>query len=52
MNSEDLMSLSAQPNTVIENRLLAALPRKDYPRHLQPIQVALGEVIHESRGQL
>jgi len=45
------MSLSAQPNAAIENRLLAALPREDYQRllpHLQPIQVALGEVIYES----
>lgn len=49
------MSLSVQPNAAIENRLLATLPREDYQRllpHLDPIQVALGEVIYESGGHL
>ena len=49
------MSLSAKPKAAIENRLLAALPSEDYTRllrDLQPINVALGEVIYESGGHL
>jgi CRP-like cAMP-binding protein len=49
------MSLSAQPNAAVGNRLLAALPREDYKHllpHLQPVQVDLGEVIYESGGHL
>ena len=39
----------------IENRLLTALPSEDYTRllrDLQPINVALGEVIYEAGGHL
>lgn len=49
------MSTSTELSRPVGNRLLAALPREDYGRllpQLQPIDVALGEVIYESGGQL
>jgi CRP-like cAMP-binding protein len=47
------MSVFARPHTPIENRLLAALPAKDYERirpHLEPVSFSLGDVIYESGG--
>jgi hypothetical protein len=49
------MSTSAELSGPANNRLLAALPRNDYERllpDLQPVSIALGEVIYESGGRL
>ncbi len=38
-----------------QNRLLAALPRKDFQRlaqHLEPVDLAFGEVLHEPGGRI
>jgi CRP-like cAMP-binding protein len=49
------MALFARPTEPVENRLLAALPSKDYQRllpSLQQVSLSLGEVVYEFGGQL
>jgi CRP-like cAMP-binding protein len=45
------MSGPVRPTDLVENRLLAALPGEEYERlrpHLEPVSLALGEVVYES----
>jgi CRP-like cAMP-binding protein len=52
---ETLMSVVLKPNSEIENRLLAVLPREEYERltpNLQRVSFSLGEVVYEFAGQL
>jgi CRP-like cAMP-binding protein len=49
------MSVTRKPKTLIENRLLAALPSDEYERivpGLQKVSFSLGEVVYEFGGQL
>ena len=49
------MALFARPTEPVENRLLAALPSKDYERllpSLQHVSFSLGQVVYEFGGQL
>jgi CRP-like cAMP-binding protein len=49
------MSKAKRSSTIVENRLLAALPSAEYERLLgkmQPVSFTLGEVVYEFGGQL
>jgi CRP-like cAMP-binding protein len=49
------MSVPVKPHDPVENRLLAALPGKEYEDllpHLERVSFSLGETIYESSGQL
>jgi CRP-like cAMP-binding protein len=49
------MSLNARSNELVENRLLAALPREEYERllpQLHEVTFTLGEVVYEFGGHL
>ena len=49
------MAVFARPTEPVENRLLAALPRKEYQRllpSLQQVSFSLGQVVYEFGGQL